>query len=102
QGIKAGCAMPHVYRPWPEAALAKVMKGKKAVVVFDKHLSIGAYGPMFPEVVTAGAELEKLPKMYNVIYGLGGADATVAGFKKIMEEVSEGKAQKITYLGVKA
>ena len=102
QGIKAGCAMPHVYRPWPEAALAKVMKGKKAVVVFDKHLSIGAYGPMFPEVVTAGAELEKLPKMYNVIYGLGGADATVAGFKKILEEVSEGKAQKITYLGVKA
>ena len=102
QGIKAGCAMPHVYRPWPEAALAKVMKGKKAVIVFDKHLSIGAYGPMFPEVVTAGAELEKLPKMYNVIYGLGGADATVAGFKKIMEEVSEGKAQKITYLGVKA
>lgn len=102
EGIKVGCAMPRVYRPWPEAALAKIMKGKKAVAVFDKHLSIGAYGPMFPEVVTAAAELEQLPKMYNVIYGLGGADATVAGFKKMMEEISEGKANKITYLGVKA
>ena len=101
-GLKVGCAMPHVYRPWPEAALAKVMKGKKAIAVFDKHLSIGSYGPMFPEVVTAGAELEKMPKMYNVIYGLGGADATVAAFVKMMEEIGEGKAQKITYLGVKA
>ena len=102
EGIKVGCAMAHVYRPWPEAALAKIMKGKKAVVVFDKHLSIGAYGPMFPEVVTAAADLDSLPKMYNVIYGLGGADATVSGFKKTMEEVAEGKAPKITYLGVKA
>ena len=39
--------------------------------------------------------------LYNVIYGLGGADATVSGFMKIMEEISAGKAQKITYLGVK-
>ena len=100
-GIKAGCLMPRVFRPWPEAAIAKALAGKKAVAVFDKHLSIGAYGPMFPEIVAACSELEKLPKMYNVIYGLGGADATVAGFKKMMEEVAAGDASKITYLGVK-
>ena len=101
KGLKVGCAMPRVYRPWPEAALAKLMAGKKGVAVFDKHLSVGAYGPMFPEVVTAAAELEALPKMYNVIYGLGGADATVSGFKKMMQEVVDGDAAKITYLGVK-
>ena len=100
-GLKVRCAMPRVYRPWPEAALAKLMAGKKGVAVFDKHLSVGAYGPMFPEVVTAAAELEALPKMYNVIYGLGGADATVSGFKKMMQEVVNGDAAKITYLGVK-
>lgn len=83
-------------------ALAKVMDGKKGVVVFDKHLSIGAYGPMFPEVVTALSDLERMPKMSNVIYGLGGADATVAGFQKVMEDIVAEKAQKITYLGVKA
>lgn len=101
KGLKVGCAMPRVYRPWPEAALAKLMAGKKGVAVFDKHLSVGAYGPMFPEVVTAAAELEALPKMYNVIYGLGGADATVSGFMKMMQEVVDGDAAKITYLGVK-
>ncbi len=101
KGLKVGCAMPRVYRPWPEAALAKLMAGKKGVAVFDKHLSVGAYGPMFPEVVTAAAELEAIPKMYNVIYGLGGADATVSGFMKMMQEVVDGDAAKITYLGVK-
>lgn len=100
-GIKAGACMPHVYRPWPEEALAKVLDGKKAVVVFDKHLSIGAYGPMFPEVVTACTVNKEVPEVYNVIYGLGGADATVAGFKKTMESVAKGDAQRITYLGVK-
>lgn len=101
KGIKVGCCMPHVYRPWPEEALAKVLKGKKAVAVFDKHLSIGAYGPMFPEVVTAASLNSEMPKMYNVIYGLGGADATVSGFKKMMEAVASGEAQRLTYLGVK-
>ena len=100
-GLKVGCAMPRVFRPWPEAALAKVMAGKKAVVVFDKHLSIGAYGPMFPEVVAAASELERLPKMYNVIYGLGGSDATVDGFRKSLSAVAEGTAERIHYLGVR-
>jgi pyruvate ferredoxin oxidoreductase alpha subunit len=93
--------MPRVFRPWPIEALAKMMAGKKAVVVYDKHLSIGAYGPMFPEVAAAGTDLEEMPKMYNVIYGLGGADATVSGFEKSFEAVVNGKAQKIHYLGVR-
>jgi pyruvate ferredoxin oxidoreductase alpha subunit len=101
KGLKVGCAMPRVFRPWPAEALAKVMAGKKGVVVFDKHLSIGAYGPMFPEVTAAASDLDKMPKMYNVIYGLGGADATVAGFEKSFEAVVNGSAEKIHYLGVR-
>jgi pyruvate ferredoxin oxidoreductase alpha subunit len=101
KGIKIGCAMPRIYRPWPVEDLAKLMAGKKAVVVFDKHLSIGSYGPMFPEVVAAASDLDKLPKMYNVIYGLGGADATVAGFEKSLQAVVDGNAEKIHYLGVR-
>ena len=101
KGLKVGCAMPRVFRPWPAEALVKVMAGKKGVVVFDKHLSIGAYGPMFPEVAAAASDLDKMPKMYNVIYGLGGADATVAGFEKSFEAVVNGSAEKIHYLGVR-
>lgn len=100
-GIKVGVAMTHIYRPWPEKELIKIMKGKKAVAVFDKHVSLGAYGPLYPEVVTAASNLDKMPKMYNFIYGIGGADTSVSILKGAMESVVEGTAKKINYAGMK-
>ncbi|AIZ56647.1 pyruvate ferredoxin oxidoreductase alpha subunit PorA [Candidatus Methanoplasma termitum] len=101
EGKKVGVAMPRMFRPWPIAELAKLMKGKKAVIVMDKHLSIGSYGPMFPEVVAAALENESMPKMYNYIYGLGGADTMVSDFISVFRDVEKGKAKRINYLGVK-
>ncbi|MDR3206452.1 MAG: pyruvate ferredoxin oxidoreductase [Candidatus Methanoplasma sp.] len=100
EGHKVGVAMPRLYRPWPIADLAKVMKDKKAVIVMDRHLSVGSYGPMFPEVVAAAIENDKVPKMYNYIYGLGGADTMVSDFKKVFTEPHSGKAKRVNYLGV--
>ena len=53
KGKKVGVCMPRIMRPWPAKYLAKVLAGKKAVAVMDKHLSVGAYGPLYPEVVAA-------------------------------------------------
>ena len=100
-GIKVGVAMTHIYRPWPEKELTRIMVGKKAVAVFDKHVSIGAYGPLYPEVVAAAADLDKMPKMYNFIYGIGGADTSVSILKCAMESVVERTAKKINYAGMK-
>ena len=100
-GIKVGAAMPQIYRPWPEKELARIMKGKKAVAVFDKHLSLGAYGPMYPEVVAAAIDLDKVPKLYNFIYGIGGADTSVSILKDAMESVVDGTAKKINFAGMK-
>ena len=100
-GKKVGVAMPRIFRPWPITELAKLMKGKKTVIVMDKHLSVGAYGPMFPEVVTAALENESMPKMYNYIYGLGGVDTMVSDFVSVFKDVEAGKAKRINYLGVK-
>ena len=101
EGKKVGVAMPRLFRPWPIADLAKLMKGKKTVIVMDKHLSIGAYGPMFPEVVAAAIENDVMPKMYNYIYGLGGADTMVSDFVSVFKEAESGKAKRINYVGVK-
>jgi len=101
EGKKVGVAMPRLFRPWPIAELAKLMKGKKAVIVMDKHLSIGSYGPMFPEVVAAALENENMPKMFNCIYGLGGADTMVSDYVSVFKDVESGKAKRINYLGVK-
>jgi len=102
EGMKVGVAMPRLYRPWPIAELAKVMKGKKAVIVMDRHLSVGSYGPMFPEIVAAAIENDSMPKMYNFIYGLGGADTMVSDFMSVYKDVKDGRAKRINFLGVKS
>ena len=101
EGMKVGVAMPRVYRPWPAEDLAKLVKGKKAVLVMDRHLSIGAYGPMYPEVCAAAALNDKMPKMYNFIYGLGGADTMVSDFMSCFKIVDGGYAKTVNYVGVK-
>ncbi|MEE3400688.1 MAG: transketolase C-terminal domain-containing protein [Methanomethylophilus sp.] len=100
EGMKVGVAMPRVFRPWPAEQIAKLIDGKKNVIVMDRHLSIGAYGPMFPEVCAAATLNSKVPKMYNFIYGLGGADTQVSDFMGVFKEASEGKAAKVNYVGV--
>ncbi|MBQ3735799.1 MAG: pyruvate ferredoxin oxidoreductase [Candidatus Methanomethylophilaceae archaeon] len=101
KGVKAGVCMPRVFRPWPADKLAKVLDGKKAVIVMDKHLSIGAYGPMYPEVSSVLIGCKKVPKAYNYIYGLGGKDVKVAAYESVFEDVLAGKAKTVNYLGVK-
>ncbi len=101
EGMKVGVIMPRLYRPWPIEDLAKAIKGKKSVIVMDRHLSVGSYGPMFPEVVAAALENEgEMPKMYNYIYGLGGADTMVSDFMSVFKDVENGKAKRVNYLGV--
>ena len=101
EGMKVGVAMPRVYRPWPAEDLAKLMKGKKGVLVMDRHLSIGAYGPMYPEICAAAALNDKMPKMYTFIYGLGGADTMVSDFMSCFKIVEGGYANTVNYVGVK-
>lgn len=100
-GIKVGVCMPRVFRPWPAEQLAKILDGKKAVIIMDKHLSVGAYGPMYPEVTAALNGCKKIPKAYNYIYGLGGKDVKVSGYESVFKDVIAGKAKTVNYLGVK-
>ena len=100
KGIKAGVCMPRVFRPWPADRLAKILDGKKAVAVMDKHLSVGAYGPMFPEVAAAMQGCKKAPKAYDFVFGLGGKDTSVKEFEGVFEMLAAGKAKAVNFMGV--
>ncbi len=100
-GVKVGLIMPRVFRPWPAEEIAAALDGKKAVIVMDKHLSIGAYGPMFPEVAAALNGCKKIPKAFNFVYGLGGKDVSVKAFQQVFTDVIDGKAKTVNYVGVK-
>ena len=99
--LKVGLIMPRVFRPWPAEEIAKALDGKKSVIVMDKHLSIGAYGPMFPEVTAALNGCKKIPKAFNFVYGLGGKDVSVKAFQQVFTDVIDGKAKTVNYVGVK-
>ncbi len=101
KGMKVGACMPRIFRPWPADYLKKILDGKKGVIVMDKHLSVGAYGPMYPEVTSVLLECKKVPKAYNFIYGLGGKDVSVNEFMSVFESAAAGKAKTVNYLGVK-
>ncbi len=100
KGIKAGVCMPRVFRPWPAKALAKILDGKKAVAVMDKHLSVGAYGPLYPEVTACLEACKKAPKAYDFVFGLGGKDTRVSELEVVYEKIASGKAKIVNYLGV--
>lgn len=100
-GVKVGLIMPRVFRPWPAEEIAAALDGKKAVIVMDKHLSIGAYGPMFPEVAAVLNGCKKIPKAFNFVYGLGGKDVSVKAFQQVFTDVIDGKAKTVNYVGVK-
>ncbi len=101
KGMKVGVCMPRIFRPWPVEYLKKVLDGKKAVIVMDKHLSVGAYGPLYPEISSVLLQCEKVPKAYNFIFGLGGKNVTVPELMSVYELVDKGKAKTVNYLGVK-
>lgn len=84
QGVKAGLVKVRVFRPFPGEELAKEIANCKAVAVMDKSEGFSANGgPLFAETASACINMEKRPKMVDIVYGLGGRDFTVDAAKRV-------------------
>ena len=74
-GKKVGLVKLRVFRPFPREELAAALAGAKAVAVLDKSEGFtGCGGPLYAETAAACIDLDSIPKMINVVYGLGGRD----------------------------
>ena len=74
-GKKVGLVKLRVFRPFPREELAAALAGAKAVAVLDKSEGFtGCGGPLYAETAAACVDLPVIPKMINVVYGLGGRD----------------------------
>ncbi len=88
QGVKAGLVKVRVFRPFPGEELAEVLKNCKAVAVMDKSEGFSACGgPLFAETAGACINLEKRPKMIDIVFGLGGRDFTVEAAASVYERL---------------
>jgi len=75
-GIKAGVLGIRAYRPFPVAALAEKLAGRKLVLVFDKALSYGYEGPICSDLRGALFGVPDAPVVWGAVCGLGGRDVT--------------------------
>jgi len=90
QGKRVGVIKLWLYRPFPTEEVSAALKHVKALAVFDRAVSFGApYGALCSDVVSALHTLEDGPKIFNVIYGLGGRDIQPLDIEFVFNEALE-------------
>ena len=107
QGKKVGLIKLRVFRPFPAEELAQALSHCKAVAVMDKSEGFSSCGgPIFAETRSALYDLERRPKLINVVYGLGGRDVStgdIAALYQRLEHIAEtGEIGEVyTHMGVR-
>jgi len=80
-----------VFRPFPDAAIQKIIGRAKNVAVVEKAISLGQGGPLYTDL-KAALDNRKL-NLKNYIVGLGGRDVTAKIIKDIIKDA--GRKNKI-------
>lgn len=86
-GQKVGLLKLRCVRPFPKKEVADILRNAKAVGVLEKDISFGYEGVVFSDVNSSLTILDKVPKTYNFIGGLGGRDISKGDIKEIFEKL---------------
>jgi pyruvate ferredoxin oxidoreductase alpha subunit len=87
RGRRVGLLRLRVIRPWPTAAIARALRGRRSVAVLDQNLAPGSGGILFQEVAaTLYHEPGRPPAICSFVGGLGGKDITAAEFEAIFSQ----------------
>lgn len=106
EGIKVGVMGVRFYRPFPDAALACALKGKKGVIVFEKALSYGYEGALMSDLKAALydhlAGTGALPTVQNFIVGIGGRDIRTEDLTHHLRAATQSQvAKEPVWIGLK-
>ncbi|MEM0448526.1 MAG: pyruvate ferredoxin oxidoreductase [Methanomassiliicoccales archaeon] len=101
EGKKVGSIKLRLFRPFPSKELADILEGLKGVGVMDRAISMGATGPLFPEVRSALYERKERPNVKNYIYGLGGRDIRPEEIKHVYKQLIYDEGETVNFLGVR-
>lgn len=106
-GKKVGVIKLWLYRPFPTEDLIAASKNLKALAVLDRAVSFGApYGALCSDVVSTLQTLQERPKVFNIIYGLGGRDIEPSDIELVfMEAIKTAETgivrEPVVFLGVR-
>jgi pyruvate ferredoxin oxidoreductase alpha subunit len=106
EGIKVGVMGVRFYRPFPDEAVAKALKGKKGVIVFEKALSYGYEGALMSDLKAALydhlAGTGSLPSVQNFIVGIGGRDIRTEELTRNLRASTQARvAKEPVWIGLK-
>ena len=107
QGKKVGVVKLWLYRPFPVEDVSSALKNVKTVAVLDRAISFGApFGALCSDVVSVLHTVKESPKIFNVIYGLGGRDIQPSDIELVFNEALETARtgvvkEKTMFLGVR-
>jgi pyruvate ferredoxin oxidoreductase alpha subunit len=87
RGERVGMLRLRVLRPFPGAAIAAALIGRKAVAVIDQNMSLGFGGITHGEITSAMYNARPAPPVLSFIGALGGKDVGVAEFDQILADM---------------
>jgi pyruvate/2-oxoacid:ferredoxin oxidoreductase alpha subunit len=104
-GERVGLVKVRMFRPFPTAALRRLLRGAARVAVLDRNISPG-HGGIFAEEIRAAlydVPLDDRPPLYGYVLGLGGRDVTPAVIHDIIERTRAATApeREDLWVGVK-
>ncbi|MBI2887292.1 MAG: pyruvate ferredoxin oxidoreductase [Chloroflexi bacterium] len=86
--VPAGLLKLRLYRPFPAAAVAQALAGKRAVAALDRSAIFGAQGgALFLDVCSALATHGAAPRMLSYVYGLGGRDTVPSHVEQVFRDL---------------
>lgn len=84
-GVRIGLLRPRLVRPYPAAAVRRLLADKRAVAVIDQNISMGAGGVFYTELAAALYGMADAPLLVSFIGGLGGRDIPAEEFYAMAE-----------------
>lgn len=87
EGYPIGLIRIRYYRPFPMEDIWEVIRSSKGVLVYDRSISFGSYGPIFTDL--AGGLLtytRNPPYVSNIVAGIAGVNVTAEDFYKLTKE----------------
>ncbi len=89
-GRHVGLLRLRVIRPWPAAAIAGALRGRRAVAVLDQNLAPGLGGILFQEIASTLYHDPARPgALCSFIGGLGGKNISAGEFEAIFAQTAE-------------
>lgn len=100
EGKKVGALKITTYRPFPKQAIFEALKNIPQIAILDKSISLGAYGPLYTDLLSVFQGKNNPPKLSGFVAGLGGRDITKETIKGIFNQLS-GQQVDCQFIGVK-